>query len=168
MQLKFKDALPFGDSQHAFIVIQTPEKQFFEVRGGPSKALASESFALGDVFSCKSVHKLGIVAPYVGPHGILGKDGAGKNIYSPDGNAKPNASKRLDKGKQETVCALANCVMKVTHSLGKSCRKYIAGVKWLRNSNTIISTALKECGAPTSLPEKIKAPGWDENWSRTN
>jgi hypothetical protein len=166
-----------NSDQHAFVVIQGPDGKTLELRGGPSKgggtstmvpgriSAASGDQPIGNPFKCSTSHNWGVVVPYVGPNGPIGKDSAGKDIYSPDGNTpNPTATISLGPGAQGNVCKLANCIMTILQAQGRSCKIYTVGTGALRNSNTVISMALASCGVPDPLPKTISAPGWGSPW----
>ncbi len=170
-----------NNDQHGFVVVKGPDGKELELRGGPSKgggtsawvpgriSQASGDQPTGNPFNCSTSHKWGVIVPYVGPHGLLGKDAAGNTVYSPDGNVpNPTAAVSLGPGAQANVCKLANCIMTILQAQGKSCKIYTVGVGALRNSNTVVSMALAACGLSDPLPRSISAPGWGSNWEDQN
>lgn len=164
------------DDNHGFIVVDGPNGKKLELRGGPSKGggvstwvpgritASSGDQPTGNPFNCTTTHNWGVVVPYIGPHGKLGTDTAGA-VYSPDGNT-PNPTKtiKLGAGAQSNVCKLANCLMTMIKTLGGSCKIYTVGTGQLRNSNTVISTALASCGHADPLPANFRAVGWGTLW----
>jgi hypothetical protein len=176
--LMFKGAV--GDDQHGFLVVTRPDGTKTEIRGGPSLGgsgsdrssgsdqSSSGAQPSGNPFQCKNSENWGVVVPYIGRHGALGKDAKGHAIFSPDGNVmKPNGITPIDKTMDgKSTCMLADCLMTVVKAAGKSCLPYTVGTGELRNSNTIISFALAACGVPDPLPKGISAPGWGGSWEK--
>lgn len=169
VKLYFKPVpFPRDDSQHAYLVITGPDGAQIEVRGGPSKGGPSKQAdqPSGNPFQCNVAHPWGVVVPYIGKHGLLGKDAAGNDIYSPDGDvSQPTKTIPITKSAQTSMCALANCLMKIASADGKSCQLYTVGVGKLRNSNTLASMALASCGVKDPKPDDVQAPGWGEAWN---
>jgi hypothetical protein len=156
-------------SQHSYLVITRPDGTKTEVRGGPSKIGREDRFAIhqpsGNPFKCKTNDRYGVVAPYVGLHGLLGQDEKGTDVYSPDGNvATPAHAITIDKSIHKTSCALANCLMQAASSNGKSCQPYDLDTAKMRNSNTLVFTSLTACGVKDPLPLSVSAPGWYTPW----
>mgnify|MGYP006908207794 CR=1 FL=1 len=168
VELLFKPAV--REDQHAYIIITDPAGKKTEVRGGPSKGGGGSSDGSGDQpsgnpFKCKTAHNWGVVVPYIGQHGLLGKDVRGKPLYSPDGNVgTPTKVVSIEKSAQKTSCQLANCLIQSARASGQSCQLYTVGTGKLRNSNTLISTALATCGVADPLPADISATGWGGGW----
>ena len=171
--LMFKP-VPKLSSVHPFVVVTGPDGKKIELRGGPSRGGGSDSAPglispgsgdqpTGEPFKCVATNKWGVVVTYIGPHGLLGKDAAGHEVFSPDGQvATVTATVPLGRGAQPNVCKLANCMMTILEAQGKSCKPYTLGVGALRNSNTVISMALAACGVPDPLPPTLSAPGWGD------
>lgn len=163
---------------HGYVVISGPDGEKLELRGGPSKFDSSVGLSIpglissgsgdqptGNPFNCTTTHKLGVVVPYVGKHGLLGSDSGGNPIHSPDGNVSTPAFRTpIGKGAQPNTCAMANCMMTVIKAMGQSCKNYTAGTGVLRNSNTLISLAMAACGVPNPLPTPMTATGWGNPW----
>lgn len=168
VELLFKPAV--REDQHAYIIITRPDGKKTEVRGGPSRGGGSNSAGSGDQpsgnpFKCTTSHNWGVVVPYIGQHGLLGKDAHGKTLYSPDGNIEtPTKVISIKESAQKTSCLLANCIMQSARASGESCQLYTVGTGKLRNSNTLISTALATCGVADPLPTDISATGWGGGW----
>lgn len=165
ISLAFKPAIGEGfDDKHGYLVVTQPNGSKLELRGGPSHRGPSSSGMgpVGNPFNCSVTTEWGVVVPYVGPHGKLGNDASGKEVFSPDGNvAAPvgvTAITTTADGKKP--CAIATCLMQVIQTAGKSCLPYTVGTGELRNSNTIISFALAACGVKNPLPAGIQATGW--------
>lgn len=172
LTLAFKPAISEGiDDMHGYLVLTRPDGSKTEIRGGPSHKGSgdlSDAGPVGNPFSCPLTTKWGVVVPYVGPHGKIGKDSSGVDLFSPDGNIRDpkgvtNDIKSFDNKKS---CVLANCVMQMMHVAGKSCKSYTLGIGELRNSNTIISFALSACGVANPLPPGITATGWGGSWNK--
>jgi hypothetical protein len=162
---------PIPQKQHAYLVITRPDGTKTELRGGPQRGPDSGSGSSdqppGNPFNCSTQHKLGVVVPYIGKHGLLGTDGQGKDLYSPDGNtAKVTQAAKITGSGTKNSCAIANCLMNSVKASAASCENYILGTAWYRNSNTIISTALEACGATDPKRADVSAPGWGEPWAR--
>jgi hypothetical protein len=168
--LAFKPAITDNIvDMHGFLVLTRPDGSKTELRGGPSHKGSgdfSDAGPVGNPFKCTISTKWGVVVPYIGPHGKLGTDANGSALYSPDGNvADPKGTTQIAKtvdGKKP--CVLANCVMQLMSVAGKSCKPYTVGIGDLRNSNTILTFALRACGVTDPLPTGISAPGWDAAW----
>lgn len=162
---------PIPQKQHAYLVVTGPNGTKTEVRGGPQRGPDSGSGSSnqppGNPFNCTTPHKLGVVVPYIGKHGLLGKDDQNKNVYSPDGNvASVTQTAKITSPGTKGSCAVANCLMNSVKASAASCENYILGTAWHRNSNTIISTALGACKAADPKRADVSAPGWGEPWTR--
>ena len=168
ISLQFK-AVAANDN-HGYLVVTRPDGSKTEIRGGPSKGGGIGTGSSGDQpsgnpFECSTSHNWGVVVPYIGKHGLLGKDKDGHDVFSPDGNAGlPTKQIPITASAQKNVCQLANCLMKMVAASGKSCQLYTVGTGKLRNSNTLMSTALAACGVTDPLPKGFSATGWGESW----
>lgn len=165
VELGFKPTPISNQLQHAYLVSTTGDGKKTEIRSGPQVFLGSVANS-GNPYNCKTGHAMGAVVPYIGTHGLLGKNTEGQNIFSPDGNVeKPTAWVKVNSSKQKTMCALSTCLMKMVALLTKDCKNYIVGIDWMRNSNTTISSAMAACGVENMKPAQVNAPGWGESWA---
>ena len=158
-----------NSDNHAFLVVTRPDGSKTEIRGGPSKGGSvsggsSGNQPSGNPFACTTTHNWGVVVPYIGRHGLLGKDKVGQDVYSPDGNTATAKQISITASAQNNMCQLANCLMQMVAASGRSCQIYTVGTGKLRNSNTIISSALASCGVPDQLPKDLTATGWGNSW----
>lgn len=169
--LAFKPAISEGFSdKHGFLVVTLPTGSTLELRGGPShRGPSSPGMGpVGNPFNCSTSTEWGVVVPYIGPHGKLGTDATGRDVFSPDGNvAAPEGLTAItNTADGKKPCAIASCLMQVIQAAGKSCLPYTVGTGDLRNSNTIISFALASCGVTNPLPSAIQATGWGGTWKK--
>ena len=151
---------------HAYLVSTDGNGRKTEIRSGPQNVDGSSTAISGNPFNCKNEdHKFGAIVPYIGKHGLLGKDSNGKDVFSPDGNATPVAWVPIKKSKQPTMCALSACLMNTVSTFTKMCKNYVMlGIDWTRNSNTTVSSALSACGVENPKPDAVNAPGWGQTW----
>jgi hypothetical protein len=168
IELRFKPTPLPGQTKHAFLVISESDGKQTEVRGGPQKESVSDASsknASGNPFACDTDHKFGAVVPYIGRHGKLGKGEGGEDVFSPDGEDEDISGRAtISQAVLKSSCALANCLVSSVKQSASSCKNYVLGAGWMRNSNTIISTALTTCGVNDPKPKDISAPGWGEEW----
>jgi hypothetical protein len=172
IELMFKPVPFLPQKQHAYLIITRPDGTKTEVRGGPQYSVVdggtgSSEQPPGNPFSCSTTHKIGVVVPYIGKHGLLGKDAGGNDLHSPDGNVlNSTQTAKIPASGARNSCALANCLIESVKASGASCQNYILGTAWHRNSNTIISTALGACAVADPKRADVAAPGWGEPWLR--
>ncbi|MCG6154466.1 RHS repeat-associated core domain-containing protein [Rubinisphaera margarita] len=172
VELKFTTAF-WEPDRHALIVITAPDGSKIEVRGGPMHGSSSGPTSrqeIGNPYDCDEDRDgpWGPVIGYVGPHGFLGRDREGKEIYSNDGRPGQvyNSVVPIKARGGRSICELANCIMRVAKALGNSCQDYNIGTGKMRNSNTFISSILSTCGVGDPKPKDVVAPGWGEPWYR--
>lgn len=169
ISLAFKPAIGDGfNDKHGYLTVTQSNGAKLELRGGPSHRGPSSAGMgpVGNPFGCSTATEWGVVAPYIGPHGKLGVDANGKDVFSPDGNvpAPQSVTAITTSADGKKTCAISTCLMQVIQAAGKSCLPYTVGTGELRNSNTIISFALASCGVKNPLPAGITATGWGGSW----